>query len=137
MSGIHDYSDIYDIPRPEPKYHHRMSAMDRAAQFAPFAALTGFSGMIEETGRITEDKIILDDNEKERINRRLKFLAAEAESQPEVEVTYFAADRKKSGGSYQTIIGKLKKIDLYNKLIVFTDGVRIEMETIINIDRKN
>ena len=135
MTGIHDYSDIYNIPRPDLKYHQRMSISDRAAQFAPFAALTGFSGMIEETGRVTEDRIILDEREKERINRRLNSLANIIYTQPEVQITYFTPDIKKSGGSYRTITGKLKKIDLYNNLVIINDGVKIEFEDIININR--
>ena len=137
MTGIHNYSDIYNIPRPDLKYHQRMPIADRAAQFAPFAALTGFSGMIEETGRTTEERIILDDKEKERINRRLSSLANETGSKPEVQITYFIPDKKKTGGSYQTITGNLNKIDLYNKNIIIKDGVKIEFENIINITRKN
>lgn len=136
MTGIHDYSDIYNIPRPDLKYHQRMPITDRAAQFAPFAALTGFSGMIEETGRITEEKIILDEKEKEKINRRLSSLANEIGSKPEIQITYFLPDREKRGGSYQTITGQLNKIDLYNKLIVINDGAKIRFEDIINISRK-
>lgn len=137
MTGIHNYSDIYNIPRPDLKYHQRMPIADRAAQFAPFAALTGFSGMIEETGRTTEERIILDDKEKERINRRLISLANETGSKPEVQITYFIPDKKKTGGSYQTITGNLNKIDLYNKNIIIKDGVKIEFKDIINITRKD
>lgn len=137
MTGIHDYSDIYNIQRPDLKYHKRMPIADRAAQFAPFAALTGFSGMIEETGRITEERITLDDKEKERISGRISALSKEIGNAPEVQITYFMPDRKKTGGSYQTITGKLTKIDLYNKRIVINDGVRIEFEDIKNITRKD
>ena len=137
MTGIHNYSDIYNIPRPDLKYHQRMPIADRAAQFAPFAALTGFSGMIEETGRTTEERIILDDKEKERINRRLRSLANETASKSEVQITYFIPDKKKTGGSYQTITGNLNKIDLYNKNIIIKDGVKIEFKDIINITRKD
>ena len=137
MTGIHNYSDIYNIPRPDLKYHQRMPIADRAAQFAPFAALTGFSGMIEETGRTTEKRIILDDKEKERINRRLRSLANETASKSEVQITYFIPDKKKTGGSYQTITGNLNKIDLYNKNIIIKDGVKIEFKDIINITRKD
>ena len=136
MTGIHDYSDIINLPRPEPRFHQRMPIGDRAAQFAPFAALTGFSGVIEETGRVTEEKIHLDDREKERISRKLQRLQDEIKQQPDVTVTFFVPDAKKSGGSYQKFRGKLKKIDSYEKRVIFVNGMKINFDDILKIERE-
>ena len=133
MTSIHDYSDIIDLPRPEPRFHQRMPIGDRAAQFAPFAALTGFSGVIEETGRVTDEKIHLDQKEKERLNRKLQKLQDEINQQPSVTVTFFVPDTKKSGGSYQEFCGNLKKIDTYQKCLVFTNGMKISFTDIFDI----
>ena len=133
MKSIHDYSDIINLPRPEPRYHQRMPIGDRAAQFAPFAALTGFSGVIEETGRVTEVKIHLTEREIERLNRKLQKLQKEIKKQPSVTITYFVQDTKKSGGSYQEFRGNLKNIDTYKNQLVFTNGMKISFEDILNI----
>jgi hypothetical protein len=135
MTSIHDYSDILNIPRPDLKYHQRMPIEDRAAQFSPFAALTGFSGLIEETGRYTEEKVLLDDGEKEMINLRLNELSSIITTHPMVEITFFIPDNKKSGGSYQTIQGKLTKIDEFRKLIVIDKNTEISFSDIFNIEK--
>ena len=133
MPGIHDYDDILSMKRPEPRFHHRMPMADRAAQFAPFAALTGFSEVIHEAGRTTDEKKMLDDREKERINRKLVFLQSKIMMQPFVIVKFFVPDRKKEGGSYLTISGNLKKIDTYEKCIAFSNGLKINFEDIFEI----
>lgn len=133
MSSIHDYSDIMDLPRPELKWHQRMPIADRAAQFAPFAALTGFSAVIDEIGRTTDERIILDDREKERINRTLLSLQSKINQHPQVSITWFAADTKKEGGSYQTQKVRLEKISTAENLLVLSDGSKIRFEDIIRI----
>lgn len=133
MPGIHDYEDILSIKRPEPQYHTRMPLADRAAQFAPFAALTGYSEVIKEVGRTTEEKRILDEREKERINRKLIALQSRISLQPFVVVTFFTPDEKKEGGTYLTVSGNLKKIDTYENKLILTNGVKIDFEEIIEI----
>lgn len=133
MSSVHDYKDILRIPRPEPKYHQRMPLSDRAAQFAPFAALTGFNDVIEETGRITEDKRMLDEREKSRLNGILNTLQNEIYKHPEVKITYFVPDSKKTGGSYRSIVCSLQKIDAYEKRIIAMNGIKINFDDIFEI----
>ena len=110
-----------------------MPMADRAAQFAPFAALTGFSEVIHEAGRTTDEKKMLDDREKERINRKLIYLQSKIMLQPFVIVKFFVPDRRKEGGSYLTISGNLKKIDTYEKCIAFSNGLKINFEDIFEI----
>ena len=133
MTSIHDYSDIIDIPRPEPRYHQRMPLADRAAQFAPFAALTGYSDVISEAGRSTDEKRILDEREKDRINRTLNALTERIRLQPFVTVTCFEADQRKAGGSTITVSGKLKKIDSYEQRLEFVSGVKVPFDDIYEI----
>lgn len=133
MSSIHDYSDIMDLPRPGLKWHQPMPLADRAAQFAPFAALTGFSAVIDEIGRTTDERIILDDREKERINRTLLRLQSMIGQHPQVTITWFTADTKKDGGSYQTRKVRLQKIAAADNLLILSDGSKIRFEDIISI----
>ena len=137
MTSIHDYSDIIHIERPEPKYHHRMPLADRAAQFAPFAALTGFSEVIDEAGRFTTEKHELDDREKNRINRILNMIQKDIIQEPFVKITFFVQDEKKYGGNYQTISGRVKKIDIYDKNLVLTNGLRIDFDNILEIEKED
>lgn len=134
-TSIHDYSDILDMPRPEPRYHQRMPMSERAAQFAPFSALTGYSEVIREMGRITEKKIQLDEREIEAISRKLSVFEADIGQQPEVKITFFVPDSKKEGGSYQTITGKLRKIDRNRNRLLMENDLKINFEDILRIDR--
>ena len=137
MKSIHDYSDIINMPRPDPKRHLRMPISDRAAQFSPFAALTGFSGVIDEVGRNTEEKIILDEKEKDRINRILTLLKSEITRKPVIKITAFVPDAKKEGGSYQTFKGGLLKIDEFKRNLILTNGLKLNFDDIIRIEKEN
>lgn len=134
MSSIHYYGDIIDLPHPEPRSHLRMSNQDRAAQFMPFAALTGYSAVIDEISRPTEEKVILTEQEKNRISRKLETLQRRLPHEPEANITYFLPDKKKSGGSYQSIQIKIRKIDPIQKHIISTDGLTIDFDNIIRIE---
>lgn len=136
MTGIHDYSDIINLPRPEPGYHQRMPIADRAAQFSPFAALSGFFDVIEESGRVTDEKIFLDEREKDRINRKLKVLYDAAAAHPEVKITYYEPDAKKNGGSYPETEAKVIKFDLPGKRIFLDNGLKIRFNQIVDIMTK-
>ena len=133
MSSIHDYTDIINIQRPNLR-HQRMPMADRAAQFAPFAALTGFSDIISETGRVTEEKKQLDDQEKKRINRILNYLNEIADRKPFVKICFFQRDNKKDGGKYITFSGNISKIDSYEKCLYTKNNVKIGFEDILNIE---
>lgn len=128
-----DYSDILPLSRPISSRRARMTLLDRAAQFSSFAALTGYEDVIEETGRLTDCCIQLDENAIAGIDQQLQALAARIQSQPFVSVTYFLPDLHKEGGSYQTKTGTLKNIDAVFHRLRFSDRTEIPFDSIIGI----
>lgn len=135
----HPYKDIIHLSRPESKRHGKMPLLDRAAQFSPFAALTGFEEGLEETARKTYSRIELADSEKNLINEKLLLLVdklthctAEADL-PQITLEYYEDDIQKEGGHYLYKTGQVKKIDLYNQEIVFVDGTKIAITDIAGI----
>ena len=132
---MNKYKDIINLPHHVSKNHPRMSLNNRSAQFAPFSALTGYSEKIKETARITDKKIELDEGLKTVINNRLKIIKEKIKSVPQVTITYFIKDQRKSGGSYKTIITNIKKIDEINKTITLIEGPKINIDDIINISK--
>ncbi len=129
----HRYDDIIGLPHHVSWKHPQMPLLDRAAQFAPFAALTGYEAAIKETARLTEEEIELDENSKELLDFRLQQLQEHLSERPEVTVTYFCPDEKKTGGAYETVTGKVKKVDAYAGELVFTDGRRIGLGAIVEL----
>lgn len=127
------YDDIINLPHHVSKKHPRLSMEQRAAQFAPFAALTGFGDAINETSRITENRIELDDEKKLKIDNILQKLMDKISNKPKVTITYFIPDLRKTGGEYKTKIGNLKKIDEYKQLLVLEDKTEIPIKEIIEI----
>lgn len=127
------YEDIINLPHHVSKKHPPMSNYDRAAQFASFAALRGHSDAIDETARITDYKIELDEYEIEIINQRLLELE-QHNGETEIKVTYYIPDKKKTGGAYITTIGLLKKIDKYKHCLVMSDSACINIDDIIYIE---
>lgn len=125
-----DYSDIIDLPHYEPKYHPRMSMMARAAQFAPFAALTGHEDAIRETARLTDSEIILGEHDSQILDRRLAQIRQHLGMHPAVSITYFVPDTRKSGGRNVTISGEVRDIDDFSMELVLWDGRRIPIEHI-------
>lgn len=111
-----------------------MPVKDRAAQFAPFAALTGHYEAVKETQRLTEERIELDEYCKASLERKLKEIREQSDTEPAVSVTYFVPDARKEGGAYVTAEGRVKKIDEYERVLVFTDGRRVMVDEIIEID---
>lgn len=132
---MNKYKDIINLPHHVSKNHPRMSLNNRSAQFAPFSALTGYSEKIKETARITDKKIELDEGLKTVINNRLQIIKENIKSVPQVTITYFIKDQRKSGGSYKTIITNIKKIDEINKTITLIEGPKINIDDIINISK--
>ena len=128
-----NYQDIIHEQRPCAVGQMGVSAADRAAQFAPFAALTGFDGVISETGRLTDDPTELDENEAQRLDEALRALQEKLPQRPQVQLIWYCPDSRKSGGAYLTYLGNLKRIDEYNRCLVFTDGIQIPIDSIIHI----
>jgi hypothetical protein len=129
-----NYDDIIHLPHHVSDRHPHMSVSDRAAQFSPFAALTGHGAAIKETARLTDGRIELDEYVKDDLSHRMQIISDNIKEKPEILITYFKPDDKKSGGSYATAIGAVKKIDEYGRVIVMTDGTIIPVDEIIGID---
>lgn len=128
-----NYNDIINNPHHTSKTRKRMSQSNRAAQFAPFAALTGYDAAIGEAARLTETKIELDDKTKEILNMKLSFLKDHIKDRPYVTITYFVPDTKKDGGSYVDYSGNIRVIDEIKQTINFTDKTTIDIEMICDI----
>ena len=132
MSG--KYDDIISLPHHVSKNHAPMPARDRAAQFSPFAALSGYEELIDETGRETIPRLLPDEYRKTELDRRIAYLRAHISERPEVEVTYFVPDERKSGGRYETTRGNLRRIDDYAQKITFTDGRSVNLRDVWEIE---
>lgn len=132
LESTERYNDIINLPHPEPRRHVRMSVENRAAQFAPFAALTGHNDAIKETARLTAARITPGADAVELLDRQLAYIAENAHRQPFVTVTYFVADRLKQGGEYRTVTAQVKKLDAVSKTL-FTDKGQIPVEDITEI----
>lgn len=127
------YDDIIDVEYPFDLGHPRMSLYDRSSQFMPFSALVGYKEAVVETARITEDRIILDEETKEILNNKLNLIKSKLFLKPNVNITYFVPDNKKTGGSYVNAFGCVKKIDLY-KSVVYIGDKKISIDNIIDIE---
>ena len=130
------YDDIIHLPHHVSKTRPQMSMMDRAAQFSPFAALTGYDAAIKETGRLTDEKIELGEETKAVLDRKQRYLSDMISVQPEITVTYFLPDERKSGGTYLSVTGKLKRIDEYERMMILTDGKKIPLDDIMDVESK-
>ena len=130
---MEEYDDIINLPHHVSKNHPPMPMMNRAAQFAPFAALTGYDAVINETGRLTDGFIELDEKKKEQLNRRIAELMEAIDEQPSVTITFFKPDERKAGGSYSTVSGQLKKVDEFNLVLVMEDNTTIPFNSIFDI----
>ncbi|HOG02081.1 MAG TPA: hypothetical protein PKW41_12110 [Clostridia bacterium] len=132
MTGAYD--DIISLPRHVSATRPHMAVADRAAQFSPFAALTGYDAAIKETARLTDERIELDEYMKGALSDRLQIIADRMNEHPEISITYFQPDVKKEGGSYVTAIGAAKKIDEFERVVRMADGTAIPIDEIISID---
>lgn len=132
MTG--SYDDIINLPHHVSASRPRMSALDRAAQFSPFAALTGYDDAVKETARLTDERIELDESSKAALNERLLMIQGQLNDQPQVSIIYFQPDDKKAGGTYITATGCVKKIDEYERTAAMKDGTKISIDDIIKID---
>lgn len=134
MESKNKYDEIMGLQHHVSKTRPQMPMSDRAAQFAPFAALTGYDSAIKETERLTDKKIELDEEALTILNMRYRLLIDTLDEEPEVEITYFKPDERKAGGEYLTITGVVKKINDFERLITMKDGTKIPMDDIIAID---
>ena len=127
------YGDIIHLPHHRSPTRPKMSNYDRAAQFSPFAALTGHADAIKETARLTDEFNEPTEERKAEMNEKIVFLSGDMKNKPEVTVTYFKMDEKKSGGAYITVTGQIKKIKVYERQIFMTTGEIIPMDMLIEI----
>lgn len=111
-----------------------MSNQERAAQFSPFAALTGYDAAIKETTRVTQTHMELDSDQQEILNHQMQFLLENIAMKPIVTITYYVPDTRKSGGAYCTATGTIKKVNLYERVILLQDGLKIHIDDIIKFD---
>ena len=134
MAEKFPYEDIVNLPPHISKRHPQPSMMDRAARFAPFAAITGYEEMVLEEARVTEERIDLDEGALALLNEKLNMIQEFLDEEPEVTIIYFEPDKKKSGGAYVNITGIVKRIDEYERLVILTDGKKILIEDIYAIE---
>lgn len=141
------YDDIINLPHYEPKNHPRMAPEKRAAQFAPFAALTGYGEAVEEAARYTEREMTLSQDELEELDRKMSILlartgqnashqdpGAEPARGPEIRILYFKPDEKKAGGSFREARGRIKKTEYQQRHFLMEDGTKIPFDHIIDLD---
>lgn len=129
-----NYDDIIDLPHHVSETHPPMSRADRAAQFSPFAALTGYDAAVRETARVTERRIELDEGVKAELNARLNCILEHLSEHPQVSITYFMPDEKKSGGAYRTVTGAVRKLDSFAKTLTLADGTVVPMEEMVHVE---
>lgn len=128
------YADIINLPHHISTKRPQMSMLDRAAQFSPFAALTGYDAAIKETGRLTDEKIEMDEESLNMLNMKFQLLVEVLDENQEVSFTYFKPDERKAGGAYVTATGIVKKVDDYERLITMKDGTKIPMDDVYSIE---
>ena len=134
MAEKFPYEDIINLPHHELTTRQRMPRINRAASFAPFAALTGYDDAVRETARLTSERIELDEGTKEILNNKLRIALDKAGERPEISITYFLPDKKKSGGAYVTVKAVIKRIDEYERLVILTDKSTIPIDDIYEIE---
>ena len=127
------YDDIIMLPHHVSKKHPQMPLLNRAAQFSPFAALTGHDAAIQETQRLTDSFIEIGGSREIKLNEQLLLIRHNLDKRPQLKITYFQPDERKSGGSYITVCGRIKKIDEYNRQIIFVDGTVLPIDHIFSI----
>ena len=128
------YEDIINLPHHISPTRQQMPMSDRAAQFSPFAALTGYDAAIKETGRLTDERIELDEEALTALDMKYQLLIDAFDDAPEVTITYFQPDERKAGGKYITATSAVKKVDDFERRITMQDGTKIPMDDVISID---
>ncbi|WP_337591391.1 hypothetical protein [Vescimonas sp.] len=127
------YDEIMELPHHVSKTRPQMPLSDRAAQFAPFAALTGYDSAIKETGRLTDERIELDEEALAALDRKYQLLMDALDDAPEVTIIYFQPDERKAGGQYVSATGTVKKVDTFGRRILLQDGTRIPLDSVYDL----
>ncbi len=130
------YDDIINLPHHVSQKHPRMSMLNRAAQFSPFAALTGYDAAIRESARLTERKIELGEDAKEELSEKLRYLRNIEAEHPIVTLIYFIPDARKDGGEYTSLTAQMKRIDEFSRMVLLMDGRSIPIDDILDVDCK-
>ena len=128
------YDDIIHLPHPTSERHPRMSRQERAAQFSPFAALTGLGAALQESARMTERRLIPDEYEQAELDKKLQDLRENLPRQPAVVITHFVPDDRKEGGSYRRTEGRVRKLLEFERQLVLTDGTTLAIEDILELE---
>ena len=134
MAEKFPYEDIVNLPPHISKKHPQPTMMDRAARFAPFAAITGYEEMVLEEARVTEERIELDEGTLSLLNEKLNMIQEFLDEEPEIKITYFEPDKKKAGGAYVSVTGVVKRIDEYEHLVIMTDGRKIRIDDMFGLE---
>lgn len=134
MAEKFPYEDIVNLPPCISKKRPQPTMKDRAARFAPFAAITGYEEMVLEEARVTEERIELDEGTVSMLNEKLSMIQEFLDEKPEIRITYFEPDKRKSGGAYVSIIGTVKRIDEYEHIVIMTDGKKISINEIFSLE---
>ena len=134
MAEKFPYEDIINLPPHSSKKHPQPTMMDRAARFAPFAAITGYEEMVLEEARVTEERVDLDEGALSLLNEKLNMIQEFIDEEPEIKITYFEPDKKKSGGAYVSVTGIVKRIDEYEHFVIMMDGKKISIEEIYGLE---
>lgn len=127
------YDDIIHLPHPVSRDHPPMPRSDRAAQFSPFAALTGYGDVIEESGRLTDGRVELDASRIEELDRQLQHILSVIQQRPRILITYFVQDPRKAGGAYLTLEDEVRKIDLLGGILFLSQGGKIPIDHIVDL----
>jgi hypothetical protein len=131
---VEKYDDMIDMKNPTPTCRPRMSMVDRGAQFAPLAALTGYEAVVEEAARLTDARLELSEDMKTMLNDKMQMILDNLENEPFVTITYFVPDKRKAGGAYVDVSAIVERIDEYERCIVMTEGTKIPIEQIRAIE---
>ncbi len=134
LNPTHQYDDIIDLPHHRSTRHPHMPVHNRAAQFMPFAALSGYDAIIAETARITQERITLSDDEKDALDKRLHNVLLHKNTHPQVSLTVFEPDKYKSGGAYVTVEGYITRVDSERRTIVIDGHTPVLIDDIIALD---
>lgn len=134
MADKFPYEDIVNLSPHISKKHPQPTMLERAARFAPFAAITGYEEMVLEEARITEERIELDEVALAMLNEKLNIIHDSLNSEPVIQITYFEPDKKKSGGAYISVTGTVKRIDEYERLVIMSDGKKIRIDEIFGLE---
>jgi len=134
MAEKFPYEDIVDLPPHISRKHPQPTMLERAARFAPFAAITGYEEMVLEEARVTEERVDLDEGTLSLLNEKLNMIQEFLDEEPEIKILYFEPDKRKSGGAYVTVTGIVKRIDEYEQLVIMTDGKKIRIGDIYGLE---